>query len=57
MKNAQEATGRVQIEKWYPTTTFNRAIEFKRFLKPFKAVFSGGVGGEFRGFEGGTENA
>jgi len=54
---AQEATGRVQIEKWYPTTTFGRAIEFERLLKPFKAVFSGGVGGEFRGFGGGAENA
>jgi len=57
MKNAQEAIGRVQIGKWCHFTTIANAIEFERFLKPFKAYVSGKVGGEFSGFTGGAENA
>lgn len=54
---AKKPTKRAQIKKWYPTTTFGREIEFKRLLKPIKGVISGGVGCEFSGFTGGTENA
>jgi len=57
MKSAQEATGRAQIGKWYATTTSRRAIEFERLLKPIKGDVSGGVGGDFSGLAGGTENA
>jgi len=54
---AKKPTGRAQIEKWYPTTTFGQAIEFERLLKPFKGGVSGDAGGEFSGFTGGAKNA
>ena len=57
MKNAQEATGRAQIGKWYAITTSSRAIEFERLLNAFKGDVSGEVGGYFSGFAGGAENA
>jgi len=57
MKSAHKATGGFQIGKWYPTANFTRAIEFERFLKPFKGVVFGSAGGKFTGFQGGTENA
>ena len=53
---AQEATGRAQIGKWYATTSL-RPVEFERLLNGFKGDVCGGVGGEFTGFAGGTENA
>jgi len=54
---AQEAPGRARTGKRHVTAAFGRNVKFKRLLKPFKAVFSGGAGGEFRGFAGGAENA
>jgi len=57
MKSAHKATGRVQTGKWYQSTKHGQAIEFERLLKPFKGGISGGVGGKFSSFRGGSENA
>jgi len=54
---AKKPTGRVRIEKGYPTTTFGQAIEFERLLKPFKAYVFGYAGGKFSGFTGGVKYA
>jgi len=57
MKSAQEATGRVQIWKWYQFTMSGWGSVFERLLKPIKGVVSGSAGGKFTEFEGGAENA
>jgi hypothetical protein len=56
MKSVHNATGRLQNGKRYQFTNYGSAIKFERLLKPFKGDVSGGVGGKFSKFEGGSEN-
>jgi hypothetical protein len=50
MKNAQEAAGRVQIEKRHTTAAYSRAIEFKRLLNAIEGAFFGEPGTQIFGF-------
>jgi len=57
MKSAQKPTGRAGNGKWCHFTTIACPSEFERHLKPIKGDVFGGVGGDFTGLAGGTENA